>query len=244
MKLYYDNTLDYDEINLNFLNDKKEPIEIDHSFFELSEEELYNGDLPLERLELADTWIYYCHDGSSTDYSKEAFEKVFEIDTVYELWEAFRIIKNVQFGMHFLVRKGVSPCWDDPVNSHLWWIKRKNLNAEEACNAWSDLAISAVGLSMFKDSSKQASTVNNVSVSYKDGDYVFKIMLNSKVDDPELYKTINMGKNFTFDFVKGGRLIENTGGKKTNENKPKKSYKNCKNFSPKKNYRQPLKAVN
>ena len=51
-------------------------------------------------------------------------------------------------------------------------------------------------------------------------------------------------KDFTFDFVKGGRFIENTGGKKNNENKTKKNYKNCKKISPKKNYRQPLKMVN
>lgn len=244
MKAYYDNTLFYQEVNIGFQGDNGMNIPIDHTILEKSEEEMTTDETPLDKFEFCDQWHYYYHPGTGDDYSKDSFEKFATIDTIYELWSFFKIIKNITHGLHFLVKNDLSPCWDDPVNSHLWWIKRKNISHEDACNAWADLAISAVGLSIFKDFQIHMNTINSVSVSYKDGDYVFKIMMNTKIDDHTLYNTIPLGKNFSFDFVKGGRLIENTGGKKKDENKPKKYTKKCKNFSPKKNYRQPLKVVN
>ncbi len=55
----------------------------------------------------------------------DSFKVVFELNTVYDLWDAFNQIKTVQNGKHFIVRDDISPCWDNPENSHLWWIKRK-----------------------------------------------------------------------------------------------------------------------
>jgi len=246
MKVYYDNTLYYQEVNIHFQTENGENAKIDHTFLNRTEEELFQDGIPSEELEFAHSWVYYYHDGTGDDYSKESFEKLAVIDSVYELWDFFKQIKNVQDGLSFLVREGVSPCWDDPINSHLWWIKRKNLSPEEACGAWADLAISTVGISVFKNHKEYLDTINSISVAYKDGDYVFKIMMNSKVDDPSLYNTISLGKDFNFDFIKGGRLIENTGGKKKENNYVKKTNGggSCKKFSPKKNYRKPLKQVN
>ena len=243
MKVYYDDTFVYQPVYMSTQNEQGQHLQIDHTvFLSMTEEEI------LEKrgneLELQHTWYYWSHDMDDDNWSEETFEKHFEITTVYELWKVLNYIKNVQLVMHFLVREGTSPCWDNPDNSHLWWIKRRNICGEEALCAWMDLVIAVTGWGVFKNQEDYSDTINNISVSHKDGDYVFKIMLNKRVEDPSLYNSIKIGKEFTFDFVKGGRFIENTGGKKNNENKPKKKYKNCKNPSPKKNYRQPLKIIN
>ena len=243
MKVYYDDTYVYQPMYMSKQNEEGQFVSIDHTvFLSMTEEEILEnrGD----ELELEHTWYYWSHDMDDDNWSEETFEKHFEITTVYELWKVLNYIKNVQLLMHFLVREGTSPCWDNPDNSHLWWIKRRNICVEEALYGWMDLVIAVTGLGVFKNQEDYSDTINNISVSHKDGDYVFKIMLNKRVEDPLLYNNIKIGKEFTFDFVKGGRFIENTGGKKNNENKPKKKYKNCKNNSPKKNYRQPLKIVN
>ena len=243
MKVYYDDTYDWRPAYLSHPIENGETQQLDHTtFLSMTEEQIL--DLGLNNLELQHTWYYWSHTMDNEDWSEETFEKHFEVTTVYELWKVLNCIKNVQAVMHFLVREGTSPCWDSPDNSHLWWIKRRNISGEEALFAWIDLVIAVTGLGVFKNKEEYSDTINNISVSHKDGDYVFKIMLNKRVEDPSLYNSIKIGKEFTFDFVKGGRFIENTGGKKINENKPKKKYKNCKNHSPKKNYRQPLKMIN
>ena len=243
MKVYYDDTFVYQPVYMSKQNEQGQHLQIDHTvFLSMTEEECLEN--RGNELELEHTWYYWSHDMDDDNWSEETFEKHFEITTIYELWKVLNYIKNVQLVMHFLVREGTSPCWDNPDNSHLWWIKRRNICGEEALYAWMDLAIAVTGLGVFKNQEDYSDTINNISVSHKDGDYVFKIMLNKRVEDPSLYNSIKIGKEFTFDFVKGGRFIENTGGKKNNENKPKKKYKNCKNPSPKKNYRQPLKIVN
>ena len=243
MKVYYDDTFVYQPIYMSTQNEEGQQSQIDHTvFLSMTEEEILEK--KGNELELQHTWYYWSHDMDDDNWSEETFEKHFEITTVYELWKVLNYIKNVQLVMHFLVREGTSPCWDNPNNSHLWWIKRRNICGEEALCAWMDLVIAVTGLGVFKNQEDYSDIINNISVSHKDGDYVFKIMLNKRVEDPSLYNNIKIGKEFTFDFVKGGRFIENTGGKKNNENKPKKKYKNCKNPSPKKNYRQPLKIVN
>jgi hypothetical protein len=243
MKVYYDDTFVYQPIYLAHQNEEGQNTQIDHTvFLSMTEEEILEK--KCNELELEHTWYYWSHEMDNEDWSEETFEKHFEISTVYELWKVLNYIKNVQLAMHFLVREGTSPCWDNPDNSHLWWIKRRNICGEDALDSWMDLVIAVTGLGVFKDQEHYSDTINNISVSYKDNDYVFKIMMNKDVGDPSLYNNIKIGKDFTFDFVKGGRFIENTGGKKNNENKIKKNYKNCKKISPKKNYRQPLKMVN
>lgn len=244
MRVYYDVGCQYQRIDWKSWEDKDgKVVNVDHTFLNIPEE-----DIDIYRLrdyELHHNWIYYHHDDDD-DWSLDSFKVVFELNTVYDLWDAFNQIKTVQNGKHFIVRDDVSPCWDNPENSHLWWIKRKKMSISEAMCAWTDLTMCATGLCIFKekDNTFYQDAVNSISVSYKDGDYVFSIMLNKNIDDPSVYNTIKMGNDFSFDFVNGGRLIENTGGKKK-ENYAKKTYGGgCKKFSPKKNYRQPLREVN
>jgi len=233
VKLYYDNGETIQTVYASFKDGENG--QLNYKFLRMTEEQI--SELPSEDLKFAHKWVYYHHDNDDDDWSEESFVKVFEISNLYELWKVFTFLETVQRGIHFLVREGTSPCWDNPINSHLWWIKRKNQTDNEACCAWADLAISVIGLRIFKDFESHKDVINGISISYKDNDAVFKIMLNKKIDDPKMYNSISLGTDYIFDFIKGGRLIENTGGKKENILKNK-------NYSPKKNYRKPLRAVN
>lgn len=190
-------------------------------------QEFYNQSYPL-----AYTWVYWIHSADSDDWSDESFTKVFSFSTIEDFWRLFNNIKCVTNGLHFLMREGVSPCWTNPVNSHLWWIKRTNLSYNEAYNVWLDLSMHVIGDMLFKTGEENGDSVNGISVSYKNGDYVFKILINKKIDNPELYNSIELGE-FTFDFISGGCFIENTGGKKNYGNR------SCRNSIKRSNNRQP-----
>uniref|UniRef100_A0A6C0J2I0 Eukaryotic translation initiation factor 4E n=1 Tax=viral metagenome TaxID=1070528 RepID=A0A6C0J2I0_9ZZZZ len=135
---------------------------------------------------LNSTWVYWYHDFSD-DFSENKFIKAIEFSTIEDFTAAFNNIYPIDTGMYFMMRKGISPCWEEQKNSHLWWLRKKISSEYEAKCIWLSLARYIVGETLFKgDDACYSPFINGISISPKDNSYVFKIWTNGDYGDKQM----------------------------------------------------------
>jgi hypothetical protein len=66
---------------------------------------------------LDDVWVLYYHSAVDRDWTMTSYRKLAAVSSAEEYWGASELLAPaLPYGMFFLMREHVFPCWDDPQN--------------------------------------------------------------------------------------------------------------------------------
>jgi len=111
---------------------------------------------------LNSSWVLWWHDLENKRYTLGDYEKIVEIATIEDFWIVFNAIPDFANGMFFLMRKGITPLWEDPINQQggAWKFK---VRKDDANVVWLNLAMTLVGETL----SDQSEKITGISISPK-----------------------------------------------------------------------------
>ena len=129
--------------------------------------------------ELSDAWILWAHLPHDTDWSIKSYIKLYTFDTVEQAITITEMLPHILVTncMLFLMRKGISPIWEDERNRNGGCFSYKIPN-KCVYEVWKDLSYVLVGESI----SSQLSFVTNVTgitISPKKNFCIIKIWMST-----------------------------------------------------------------
>jgi hypothetical protein len=67
---------------------------------------------------LNNKWIIWRHVISNTNWKLDSFDKLFEINSIYDFWCFFANLENINFRNNtiYIMRDNITPLWEDPKN--------------------------------------------------------------------------------------------------------------------------------
>jgi hypothetical protein len=128
---------------------------------------------------LADEWCLWAHLPHDTDWSLNSYKTIYnytELENTISVTEALpgKLVKNC---MLFVMRKGITPLWEDPKNRSGGCFSYK-VNNKIVHDCWKKLTYSVVGESLSKNKKLQNS-INGITISPKKNFCIIKIWLAS-----------------------------------------------------------------
>jgi hypothetical protein len=128
---------------------------------------------------LESTWVLWAHFPHDTDWTINSYKLVAEFDTaesVIAVMETLpeQLVKNC---MLFLMKKGIQPIWEDPLNRDGGCFSYKTQN-RDVYNAWKHLTYAVTGESV-TSSELLRSSVNGITISPKKNFCIIKIWLRN-----------------------------------------------------------------
>jgi hypothetical protein len=126
-----------------------------------------NSEQITENTKFNDTWVLWYHH-SPNNWKLDGYKEIYSINTIQEYWNVFNnlnIIGGITSLHFFLMRKGVTPLWEDPKNKSggCWSIK---VTKDMAPNIWELLSILLITESVLSDP-KSYINVNGLSICIK-----------------------------------------------------------------------------
>jgi len=118
---------------------------------------------------LNDEWVLWYHDFENSDWSLSGYEKILTIATVEDFWRVYNCLPTLVHGMWFLMRKGITPRWEDEINAEGGTFKFKVKHEEIDVN-WLTLSMYLVGEQMCR-AQNDAELISGISVSPKKHGY-------------------------------------------------------------------------
>lgn len=140
---------------------------------------------------LENRWVLWAHFPHDTDWSVQSYKRVAVFDTVESVVAVTRTLpeKLVKNCMLFLMKEGIQPIWEDPLNRNGGCFSYKTHN-REVYNAWSNLTFAVTGESVTSDESL-LSSVNGITISPKKNFCIIKLWLrNCDHQNPRLVNHI------------------------------------------------------
>ena len=127
-------------------------------------------------------WVLWYHSLEESNWTKDTYTKVVEIETIEEFIGAYNNFESFTKGMFFLMRKDIFPQWEDEsnINGGYWSYKIGKNVAEKA---WYELAACCVGEVLTKKP-EDMHNINGISYSPKINNVIIKI-LNRYADKNE-----------------------------------------------------------
>ena len=128
---------------------------------------------------LTNKWALWAHLPHDTDWSITSYKQVYSVRSIEEtiaLTETLpdALVKNC---MLFLMREGVKPIWEDPINRNGGCFSYKVSN-KLVYNVWKDLSYVLVGGSISKNPSFVAN-VTGITISPKKNFCIIKIWMSN-----------------------------------------------------------------
>ena len=142
-------------------------------------EESHSNNSTMQQNLLNDEWSFWAHLPHDTDWSVDSYKNIYtcksveDVVTLYETAPSHMIIKC----MLFLMRKGITPLWEDPKNRNGGCFSYKVAN-KNVIDSWKSLSYLLVGESLSSNSSLQKS-INGITISPKTNFCVIKIWMNN-----------------------------------------------------------------
>ena len=135
---------------------------------------------------LYDNWVLWAHLPHDTDWTIKSYKKIMDIAAVEHMLSLYSVMpdKLVKNCMLFLMRKGISPTWEDPKNSKggCFSFKVPNKNVH---SVWKHLSYILVGETL-SNNHKMLKIINGITISPKRAFCIIKIWLsNCTVQNPE-----------------------------------------------------------
>ena len=136
---------------------------------------------------LSDKWCLWAHLPHDIDWSLNSYKAIYTMGTVEEtiaITESMPdiLVKNC---MLFIMRNGVKPTWEDPVNRNGGCFSYKVSN-KCVYDVWKELTYVLVGVSISKSSSF-VSCVTGITISPKKNFCIIKIWMTNCVNqNPEI----------------------------------------------------------
>lgn len=133
-------------------------------------------------------WIYKEHNSNkkipqnqSENLWKSNIKNVYEFNTIQEFWKYYNHLTYINVPTIFLMRKGINPVWEDPLNKSggAWsFITSKPLGID----TWIDISCMAVGETLAKQHFNNYGKylINGISISIKLKSFVIKIWGSDK----------------------------------------------------------------
>lgn len=128
---------------------------------------------------LKDEWCFWAHLPHDTDWSLNSYKNIYTGKTVEEVIAVSqaipdRLVKNC---MLFIMRKGITPLWEDPKNRSGGCFSYK-VNNKTVIESWKKLSYSLIGETL-SNNKKLQSQINGITISPKKNFCIVKIWLNS-----------------------------------------------------------------
>jgi hypothetical protein len=128
--------------------------------------------LPDGKHKLADNWVIWSHEPHSINpaWTLDGYRKHCTISTVEGFWEIFNGLPSmINEDMWFLMREGIPPRWEDPVNKEGGSFKFR-VGGDKSDNTWLTLAITLVTENMCMHQ-QDATLISGISLSPKRGNF-------------------------------------------------------------------------
>ena len=126
---------------------------------------------------LYDKWVIWAHLPHDTDWSIKSYKEIMTLASVEEAIALYRIIpeKLVKNCMLFLMRKGISPTWEDEKNRQGGCFSFKVPN-KAVFSTWKNLSYTLVGETL-SNNHKMLNIINGITISPKRSFCIIKIWL-------------------------------------------------------------------
>jgi hypothetical protein len=141
---------------------------------------------------LNDEWCLWAHLPHDTDWSLNSYKNIYTPKTVEEIIAISNalpagLVKNC---MLFVMRKGITPLWEDPKNRKGGCFSYK-INNKNVHECWKNLTYNLVGESLSKNKKLQLQ-INGITISPKKNFCIIKIWLaNCDYQDASLINCQN-----------------------------------------------------
>jgi hypothetical protein len=147
---------------------------------------------------LNDKWVLYHHLPSNKNWTLSGYEIIFNhIDTMEKIIAINETIPEdvIKFSMWFLMREGVTPIWEDPLNESGGNFSYKVIN-KNVYEVWKQMVYLLCGGYLCADP-KYNKYINGITISPKKNFCIIKIWLNTSMyQDPAIITPImNLTKN-------------------------------------------------
>lgn len=144
-----------------------------------------------EDIILNDIWTLYFHDPNDDDWTYGSYKKLGDITSVNEYWTILSLLKDkLAYGMFFLMREYIFPCWDDDNNIKGGCLSLKVLK-HDVENFWKDICIKILGETFLKEEyncKENWNLINGVSASPKKSFCIINIWIkSSEISDPRMF---------------------------------------------------------
>lgn len=141
--------------------------------------------------ELSDSWTLWAHLPHNTDWSLKSYISISTFSTVEETIAVTESLPKalVENCMLFMMKKGITPMWEDPKNREGGCFSYKVLN-KNVYTAWKELTYSLVGCSISEKTSF-INSVTGITISPKKNFCIVKIwMKNCEHQNPNVVNSI------------------------------------------------------
>lgn len=129
-----------------------------------------------EKIVFQNKWIVYFHDYMDTNWNRESYEKLVELNNVIDFWTVYHVIKDkLSLGMFFFMKDTIFPKWDDNENTKMSYVSIKILKAN-ATSFMENILIALMGNTLHV---RDPSLINGISISPKKNFCICKIWINS-----------------------------------------------------------------
>lgn len=136
-------------------------------------------DSEMQQHPLSDEWSLWAHLPHDTDWSLNSYKSIYNFKTVEEVVAINntlpqRLVKNC---MLFIMRKGITPLWEDPRNRSGGCFSYK-VNNKIVHECWKTLTYNLLGESL-SGNTKLQQHINGITISPKKNFCIIKIWLGS-----------------------------------------------------------------
>jgi hypothetical protein len=144
-----------------------------------------------EDVMLNDIWSFYFHDPNDDNWTYASYKKVGDVTSVREFLCLNNMVKSIlHFGMYFLFREYVFPCWDDENNIKGGCLSLRILKVDLNV-LWKELCARILGETLLKEEHNNLQNwnlINGISVSPKKEFMILNIWVKSAdVSDPSIF---------------------------------------------------------
>jgi len=134
---------------------------------------------------LYDKWVLWAHLPHDTDWSIKSYKKIMTVNSIEEMVALYSAIpeKLVKNCMMFMMREGIKPMWEDPLNSKGGCFSFKVPN-KSVFSTWKNLSYVLVGETL-SNNPKMLTIINGITISPKRSFCIIKIWIaNCSVQSP------------------------------------------------------------
>jgi translation initiation factor 4E len=129
--------------------------------------------------QLEETFTLWFHSSSDQDWSIDSYHEIFNFNTVDEFLTLLMAIntrpKMLLNGMFFIMRQGIKPTWEDPINKDggvfTWKVEK-----EDVLSAWENMCMLLVTGSLHEIFDEYG--FNGISISPKKTNNILKVWLS------------------------------------------------------------------
>ena len=143
---------------------------------------------------LYDNWSLWGHLPHDIDWTLKSYKQITTLETVEQTITLYETLpdKMINNCMLFLMRKGINPMWEDPMNCKGGCFSYK-INNKNVASVWKMLSYILVGESLSDDKSIRKN-INGITISPKKNFCIIKIWLaNCEYQNPKVIVEIAGG---------------------------------------------------